>query len=219
MGRIIRLSTILVLVGLVSATTLGLLYNKTKPQIELMKKYKTIDALKIVLPDAGDVVPVTKTEPIKDPSGKIVAQKKIIEYYIGYKDKSHKEIVGYAIVARGSGYSSVIETMVGVNKDSTIRKIKILSQKETPGLGARCVEDGPFDPQHPKWTTEQFIGKSVDDLKVNKDGGKIVSITGATISSRAVTNSIREALKEFLKKLAKDSTVVQSENTTENGGE
>ena len=164
-------------------------------------------------------MPVTRKEPIKDPKGKVVAEKEIVEYYLGYKDKEHKEIVGYAIEAFGKGYSSVIETMVGVNKDGTIRKVKILSQKETPGLGARCIEDEPFKPQKPKWTTEQFIGKTVDQLKVDKDGGPIVSITGATISSRAITNSIREALQNFLKKMPSDSTQMVKNTENENGGE
>ncbi|GAB4175138.1 MAG: RnfABCDGE type electron transport complex subunit G [Calditrichia bacterium] len=217
MGRIFRLSLILALVGMVSATALGLLYSKTKPRIEEMKRYKTLDALKVVLPDAGDIVPVTKTEPILDPQGKQVAEKQIIEYYIGYKDDSHKEIVGYAIKATEKGYEALVETMVGVNPDGSIRKIKVLAQKETPGLGARCTEDDPVNPNKKKWTTEQFVGKTVTDLKVDKDGGTIVSITGATITSRTITNSIKKALTEFLPKI--ESKQVAVTDSLQNGGE
>jgi electron transport complex protein RnfG len=89
--------------------------------------------------------------------------------------------------------------MVGIDTTGRIKKIEIISQKETPGLGALSVESGPFNGK--KWSTRQFTGKTIDDLKVDKDGGPIVSITGATITSRAVTNSIRDKMKELLPKL------------------
>lgn len=209
---------ILAIVGLISAGVLGMLYQKTKPRIEQMKEYKTLDALKIVIPDAEEIVPVTRVEPVIDPSGKEVDRKEIVEYYIGYRDKEKKEIAGYAFVAAGAGYSSVVETMVGVDAAGNIKKIKILSQKETPGLGALCERSDPFDPEHPAWTTEQFIGKKIDELKVQKDGGAIVSITGATITSRAVTNSIRMKLEEFLKKVIHDSAVTNVQAMNEEGG-
>ncbi len=89
--------------------------------------------------------------------------------------------------------------MVGIDTTGVIRKIEIISQKETPGLGAQSVRDEPFKGN--RWSTRQFIGKTASDLKVDKDGGKIVSITGATITSRAVTNSIREKMNALLPKL------------------
>jgi electron transport complex protein RnfG len=77
--------------------------------------------------------------------------------------------------------------------------IKIISQKETPGLGALCVNSEPFNGK--KWSTLQFVGKGIGDLKVDKDGGPIVSITGATITSRAITNSIKDKLSTLLPEL------------------
>ena len=118
-------------------------------------------------------------------------------YWIGYRDAGKKEIGGYVFIALGTGYSSVISAMVGVDPGGKIIGVKVLSQQETPGLGAKVVEirHGESDP----WFTRQFSGKTVqDDIKVKKDGGTIDSITGATISSRAVTNSINAGLKKLM---------------------
>ncbi|MEJ2050951.1 MAG: FMN-binding protein [Calditrichota bacterium] len=63
-----------------------------------------------------------------------------------------------------------------------------------------------------KWSTLQFIGKGIDDLRVDKDGGPIVSITGATITSRAITNSIREKLSSLLPELKISEAASQEVN-------
>ena len=217
MGKIIRLSVILTIITLISSFGLAKLYQVTKPQIELIKKQKVNDALKLVLPEAGDIVPVSRQIPIKDPSGQIVAHNEIVEYYIGYKNETHGEITGYAIKAVKSGYETNIETIVGINREGVIQKIKIIDQKETPGLGARCIENQPVNPDKKVWTTEQFVGKTRDQMKVDKDGGEITSITGATITSRAVTASIKEALDHVLKKIQPADSL--ESNITENIGE
>lgn len=217
MGKIIRLSIILAIITLISSFGLAKLYQVTKPQIELIKKQKLNDALKIVLPEAGDIVAVSQQIPVKDPSGKVVAHNEIVEFYIGYKDQSHSDITGYAMKAIKAGFETKIETIVGINGEGVIQKIKIIDQKETPGLGARCVEDQPVNPDKKVWTTEQFIGKTRDQMKVDKDGGEITSITGATITSRAVTASIKEALDNVLAKIQTADSL--ESNITENSGE
>ncbi len=109
-----------------------------------------------------------------------------------------KEPGGYIFVTRGNGYSSTIETMVGVDMYGKIRNAKILFQQETPGLGAKVEEIRYRETE--SWFTKQFKGKTVtDDIRVIKDGGNIDAVTGATISSRAVTNSINSGLVELEK--------------------
>ena len=78
--------------------------------------------------------------------------------------------------------------MVGVNTDLIIEKIKIISQAETPGLGANC--------EKPEFQ-EQFSGKQKTEMKVDKDGGTIVSLTGATITTRTIANSIKAAMDKL----------------------
>jgi len=107
-------------------------------------------------------------------------------------DKSSGTTNGYAFISEGTGYSSRIKTMVGVDTLFQVLAIKIIDQAETPGLGAKCQDQAYFD---------MYAGLSEADLFVDKDGGKIKSITGATITTRAVTNSIREQIAILKKAL------------------
>ena len=116
-------------------------------------------------------------------------------YYIGYSDKNKENLAGYILSVIGKGYQSDIETMVGLNPEGKIVAIKILSQLETPGLGTRLEEINAGEDK--PWFQVQFSGKKLNQLMVDKDGGPIDSITGATISCRAVTLSIKKAMRDL----------------------
>jgi len=102
-------------------------------------------------------------------------------------------IAGYTFLASGNGYSGIISMLVGINTDYTIKDLAILSQTETPGLGSKITE---------KEFTGQFVGLTLDDIVLSGDGGSIDSITGATISSRAVTETIREKMAGIIEMLS-----------------
>ena len=91
----------------------------------------------------------------------------------------------YSVTTRG--YSGEIKLKVGLNLEGRITGVKILESNETPGLGAR-IKGQKF--------LEQFKGKGSDKLylRKKKPSGEIDSITGATISSAAVVDAIREKL-------------------------
>ena len=77
--------------------------------------------------------------------------------------------------------------IVGITVDGTARGAKVTSHAETPGLVAGQSQADP------NWIT-QFAGQTADgQLKVAKDGGTINAITGATITSRAVTDGVNTA--------------------------
>ena len=89
-----------------------------------------------------------------------------------------------------NGFGGKIELMVGMLQNGIINKVSVLSQAETPGLGANMVNDkfkGQFDGKDPQTFT----------LKVKKDGGDVDAITAATISSRAVSEAIQRAVDGF----------------------
>ena len=113
------------------------------------------------------------------------------EVYIIYEDG---EKAGYAFIASGSGYSGNIDIMVGLDCGFGIKGISILSQTETPGLGNRITESS---------FTDQFKELSVSDIALKVDGGKIDAVTGATISSRAVVNAVKEKMIEIIDSLEK----------------
>lgn len=182
MKDIIKLGGILFIVTAIAAAALAMVNSVTKEKIEAQKKQVVENALTIALPaaDKDAIVKTTSDE---------------LEYYTGYKTPDKKDVVGYAIVAKGQGYSSEIQTMVGVDTSGTIIGLTVMQQVETPGLGTK-IEEVRYGEEKP-WFQVQFIGRTHENLAVEQDGGDIKAITGATISSRAVTNSIRDALKKL----------------------
>ena len=189
MKDIIKLGGILMVITAIAAAGLAKVYSVTKPLIEEQKRLALERALTNALPtaDKDAIFPV--------------GQEDNISYYKGYTTADTSEFVGYAYVAYGPGYSSVIETMVGVDTLGKIIGMKVLSQVETPGLGTK-VEEIKYGENDP-WFQRQFIDKNAARIAVDKDGGEIMSITGATISSRALTKSVvagYEMLKNELKK-------------------
>ena len=87
-----------------------------------------------------------------------------------------------------TGFGGGVDTMVGIGVDGTITGISIISaSSETPGLGANSTK--------PEFQ-EQFAGQPADGtVAVEKDGGSIVALTGATITSRAVSEGVNAAVK------------------------
>ncbi len=187
MKEILKLGGILLLVTAIAGAALSMVNSITKPRIEEQKRLVTHRALIAALLTANPeaIEPVSENDKIS--------------YYIGYKTTEKQNIVGYAFVAKGSGYSSEIETMVGVDTTGTIKGIKIMQQVETPGLGTK-IEEVRYGESSP-WFQDQFLNRIAEGLAVDKDGGKIISVTGATISSRAVANSIKKGLSELEEKV------------------
>lgn len=91
------------------------------------------------------------------------------------------------------GYSGDIEMVVGVNRDGSVAGLRVLSHKETPGLGDRV------DLKKSDWVLG-FDGRSLRDPEparwaVKKDKGAFDAFTGATITPRAVINATRRVLE------------------------
>ena len=102
-------------------------------------------------------------------------------YYSAEKDGG---TVGYVFTTSAKGYGGDVEIMTGVDAEGKVTGVSILTINETPGLGMNAKKDAFKD---------QYKGKS-GQLAVNKDGGEIVAITSATVTSRAVTKAVNQAL-------------------------
>lgn len=100
--------------------------------------------------------------------------------------------IGYIFVSEKRGYGGLVPVMLAVNADATISGVRVLANEETPGLGKK-VENEAF--------LGQFFDKAADAsfaLRVDNAGGQpIDAVSGATISSRAVTDAINIALLYF----------------------
>ena len=108
-------------------------------------------------------------------------------------------LAGYAIQAAAGGFQDVILLLVGTDPEvSRIRRLVVLEQKETPGLGAKIVEEGaflrfwkdrdcrvPLTLRKPPVAEEELMPTEVN------------AVTGATISSEAVLAGVNGALARF----------------------
>ena len=167
MKEMIRYALTLGVICVVASASLAIVHSMAQPRIVASALAEEEASLKDVLPGAD------RFEPVK--------AKDDILYYKAF-DLNGQEM-GVAFKAQGKGYSSTIETMVGMSVQGEILAIKVLSQKETPGLGANVAE--------PDFAA-RFSQKSIQDLN------KVQAITGATISSRAVIDSVTEKAREIL---------------------
>ena len=106
--------------------------------------------------------------------------------YRGVKDG---KTVGYAVNTNPSGFGGEINMMVGLDETFQVYGVKIVSFSETPGLGSKASE--------PKFL-DQFKGKGADVCVVKggaKNSNEVVAVSGATISSKAVTAGVTDAIK------------------------
>lgn len=109
-------------------------------------------------------------------------------YNLGYDQKG--DVLGCAVNVSVNGFGGPILIKVGFNKEGLVWNTKVLSQAETPGLGAKCVEPA-FADQFRSFDSTQKT------LAVKKDGGDIDSITASTITSRAYTSAVALAVNVF----------------------
>jgi electron transport complex protein RnfG len=209
--EIAKLGLFLALIGAVSAGLLAGVDAMTKKPIAQAQLKKTNAAIEVVLPPF-DNVPSKDSKTIEAKNGTKV------KYYIAKKDG---KIVGLA----GEGYSmkgfaGKVVVMVGMEPSGKIRKVIVTKQNETPGLGTVVT-----DRKREKTISDLFSGKKksaglppnkiLDGFeghaavpggapwKVRKDGGEFDFVTGATITSRAVTDAVYTVASTYIENKAK----------------
>ena len=181
---IIKITLNLVIVYLIGGFILSFVYAQASPKIFKNAEEAEKKALKLLMPDADDVTKM----------GDWTSHDKHAKYFVA---KKGGDIIGYVIQSFGKGYSSYINTFIATDKDFVVQKINILGHAETPGLGDEIETD---------WFKNQFKDKTLEHLKVIKGETKedIQAISGATISSRAVTEDAVKHGVEFLIKTIKE---------------
>jgi electron transport complex protein RnfG len=168
---ILRLALTLFVIAAVVAAALAGVNSVTKPVIEQLNAEKTQKAIETVLPGGFDEE-LTNF----DSQGGLVS-------------KVYKGANGYALEVLPAGFDNTITMMVGVDFEGKVLGISVVSHTETAGLGAVAAENTSKGEAF----RGQFVGMS-GSVAVSKDGGAIDSITGATITSRAVCAGVNAAL-------------------------
>ncbi len=179
--NIIKNAMILFVITVIAGMLLGLTYEVTKEPIIVQQEKTKNAALQAVVTNA------TAFNQIDAVGG-----------YIGvngvYEAVEGEEIIGYAFeMTATEGYGGDISLMVGIGLDQTILGIDVVKHSETPGLGAKA-DEAEFK--------SEFAGEDAVDLTVVKVSpsdtvGDISSISGATITSRSVTNAVNVAIDYY----------------------
>lgn len=181
----LKLGFILLIVTAIAGCLLGWAYSITKEPIAQQAIKANNEAMREILPMAEQF---NKLD-ISVQDGSIV--KEVNE------GKKGNDVVGYAIKVTPKGFAGIIEMMVGISVEGKVTGIKILSHSETPGLGANAPS---------KEFSGQYKDKGIDPLlEVVKTSpskpNQIQAITGATITSRAVTKGVNEAISFYTSNL------------------
>ncbi len=186
--NIFKLALTLFLITAIASLCLAVTNYVTADTIAERNEQSNIQARQQVLAEADRFEEVHDVQAIAQQAG---ADASIVtEAYQGFNGN---ETVGYTIKTTPNGYGGAIEVLTGIDMEGKITGVTILSQSETAGLGAKATEPAFKD---------QYTGKdSSEDLTVIKNGeasgNQIVAITGATITSDAVTDGVNVSCKIF----------------------
>ena len=164
---------------IVCSSLLAGVYALTKEPIDAAARAKNEAAIMEVLPAGAVTIEEERTVDFEGAS---------YTYNLAYDEQGNT--VGCAINVAPVGFGGPISIKVGFDANGVICNTKVLSQAETPGLGAKCTEPA-FADQFKGWDP------SAKKLAVKKDGGAVDAITASTITSRAYSDGLALAVQVF----------------------
>ena len=171
MKKIIKDILILCVITIICGGLLGYVYQITKNPIQHQSQQSKQDAYLKVMKEA------TSFKAYKENDIKKLSKKLKGDY-----GKNGLEI-------ENDGFGGDIEIIIGINLQKEITGVEILSIDETVGLGMNAKNEE---------FRNQYVGKKVDHFQVVKNGkqneDEVDSLSGATITSKAMTNGINGAL-------------------------
>ena len=191
-GGFMKDAMILFAITIVSGACLGGVYELTKAPIAAAELAAKEAAYRTVLPEAASFAESGTAESLASANEQIAGQGfgiVTVDEAVTGMDASGAEI-GYVVTSTSKdGYGGAITVSVGIQADGTVSGIEFLTLAETAGLGMNAA--------NPEWKG-QYAGKNVDAFTVTKNGAsadnEINAISGATITSNAVTGAVNGAV-------------------------
>ena len=178
---------VLFVVALVSVALLAVLNQVTKGKIEAAETQARNEIYQSVFAEAASFDALDGEYKSEDASI-------VINSVLKAEDESKTEI-GYVFdVTSKNGYGGDVQIAVGITNEGEITAFKVISASETPGLGAKSMEDE---------YASQFAGLSglapigFSKTEANRDNNEIDAISGATITTTATTNAVNAAIELF----------------------
>lgn len=164
----VRLTLVLLVISALTSLLLGLVNYITEDRIDEILTEKTDSAMREVMPGAGQFVELEDV----DTSGTVVDA------------VFSAEGQGYVVRVSPSGFGGSIDMVVGIDMSGAVTGISIIDMSETSGLGANASKES---------YRVQYIGSS-GSVSLKNQGGTVDALTGATITSQAVTDGVNAAL-------------------------
>lgn len=191
MKSMLKEAAILFAITLISGCLLGLVYGVTKDPIAQAQEKAKQEAYQEVFPSAAEFTECVDASSGIGTVGIEEQYKTTIDEVMAANDAGGN-LLGYVItVTNHEGYGGDIQFSMGIQNDGTINGISILSISETAGLGMKA------DPV----LKEQFPGRNVEQFTYTKTGAisddQIDAISGATITTNAVTDGVNAGLAYF----------------------
>lgn len=189
---VVRVGLLLALFAISATALVALTEKNTRQQIASNEREALLEAIKVLVPANkfdNRILQDTLTLP---PTAAIGTTAPTTVYRA--RQNGQPSAAVFTVVAP-DGYSGSIRMLVGVYYDGSLAGVRVITHKETPGLGDK------IEAKRNEWIL-QFEGLSLDnpeksEWKVKKDGGQFDQFTGATITPRAVVGAIRSALEYF----------------------
>ena len=193
-SSILKNTVVIFIVTLVSVALLAVVNQVTMGPIEEAQIAAEAASLSAAYTEAKEFAQIDGKDAMLEKSAELLEsadiQKCTINNVLAAQDASGN-LIGYAISATTqNGYGADLQVAVGITKDGTIAGFDVISNNETPGFGANCT--------NPEFTS-QFKGKSAEGmLSFTKTGNasdsEIDAISGATITTNAVTEAVNGAI-------------------------
>ena len=177
MNKILKLTIVLFLVCAIAAGILGGVNELTYQRIADQAAAKTREAFAAVM--IADEFPELPVDQAAFPTVDRVNQ--------ALKGGS---IAGYVVTSTFSGAQGNITLAVGVSPDYKCTGISVIEHSETSGLGANAASTGEVGVKF----RAQFVGQD-EQIALANAGGSIDALTGATITSRAITGAVAESIR------------------------
>jgi len=182
-GGMLKLGVILALYAAAACVGLAFVYTGTKGIIEKRAADDQEAALKELFSEADSFQPIAGGLQSPDPQVTITNPQAALK---------GGRVLGAALQTSRASYSGDTKILVGVDVEGRVKGIKILENTDTPGLGANAASASYYvDRAAGLHFYDQFTGKSVSDAFEPKDD--VTAITAATITSKAVSASVKAA--------------------------
>jgi electron transport complex protein RnfG len=178
MREMVKMILVLTILATFSGSLLAAIHSKTKDRItNQILKFVKGPAIRGIFEEASND-PIVDRFDIKDGD-------ETRSFFVGVFD-GEPRAVAFEMFGKG-GYGGEVGLMVGIDAtEDKLVGVGVTTHAETPGMGARAQTDPNF--------VAQFEGLSLEDpFKVTQDGGSINALSGATLTSRAVSSAATEA--------------------------